>query len=395
MGLAEFSKMFARDVKSSIVNLGGHEKIDVIPTGSIVLDWLTGVGGIPRGRVTEIFGSEGNGKTTIAIHVAQQAQALGLDTMFLDFEHALDKTYAEKLGLRIDQDTCQWHQPESISQSAKFMHSLWGYLDSGKGNLGLIVVDSVAMMYPQEILDAVFDDQNKYIALQAIQLQRLISQWIRQACKRNIAVLLINQVREKPNALPWQKKTYSTGGRALKFFASVRIELASPTEKKMEVARTGEIDVEDEGKKNRKTVYTNVIANCVKCKVSEPFRKDALWIRMGEGIDNVRTYIEKGVEYGFIERAGAYYKMANEQFEGGIEGLRTMLKDPTHKATFDWLREKVRAIMWPPKPPASDAPPAPPTDPAGPEKPKTPPTPSAGNQEKPKEKPKAEKIRVK
>jgi len=383
--------MFARDVKNSIVNLSGHEKIDVIPTGSLVLDWITGVGGIPRGRVTEIFGSEGNGKTTIAIHVAQQAQAMGLDVMFLDFEHALDRIYAEKLGLRIDQNTCQWHQPESISQSAKFMQSLWGYLDSGKGNLGLIVVDSVAMMYPQEILDAVFDDQNKYIALQAIQLQRLISQWIRQACKRNIAVLLINQLREKPNAKPWEKKTYSTGGRALKFFASVRIELAQPSQKKMDVARTGEIDAEEESKKDRKTVYTYVDAHCIKCKVSEPFRRDSLWIRLGEGVDNVRTYIEKGIQYGLITRSGAYYTMANEQFEGGIEGLRTMLKDPTRKATFDWLREKVRALMWPPKPPAGEAPTAPPTDPAGPEKPKAPTAPAAGGSEKSK----ASKIKVK
>ena len=397
--------MYEKDLKGSLVNISNHEHVRVIPTGSFVLDWLTGVGGIPRGRTTEVYGPEHNGKTTIAIAACAQAQAMGLDSIFFDYEHALDMTYAEKLGLKIDQDTFTWHQPETISEMHKILQDLWKYLEQKKDHkLGLIVIDSVAAMESKAVLEAAFDDKDKYIARHAIEVGRLISGASKRVSKYDVALLAINQLREKPSSRggnPWEKKEYSHGGRALKFYSSVRFELSRASERKVEAAQSGEVDLDEETKAEKHTLYTQVYVNCVKCKVAIPFKKDSIWIRLGEGIDNVRSYAEKGKDRGFVEQSGRYFNFpGGVRVEGGIEGVRDFLKDPANKAVYETLREQVKGSMWAPKPAET---PAPPPAAAEAEKPKDAAKPAATPEAKPEtsapapaaSKPKGEKIKLK
>jgi recombination protein RecA len=303
--------------KGAIMSLGGEaEDIAVIPTGSVGLDLALGVGGLPRGRVVEIYGPESSGKTTLTLHAIAQAQKAGGVCAFIDAEHALDVTYARKLGVRIEDLLVS--QPDNGEQALEIADKL-----VGTGAIDLIVVDSVAALVPKAEIEGEMGDS--HMGLQA----RLMSQALRKltaaTCRNNTCVVFINQLRQKIGVVYGNPET-TTGGNALKFYASVRLDI-----RKTGVIKNGEQVV---GNKTRVKVVKN--------KVAPPFRECEFEITYGTGISAVGEIVDLASDAGLIEKSGAYYSLAGERIAQGRDKACQYLGE--HPALVDELREKLVAL---------------------------------------------------
>ena len=298
--LAQIDKQFG---KGSIMRLGSREKIDVpaIPTGSLSLDAALGVGGFPRGRVVEIFGPESSGKTTLALHVIAEAQKRGGMAAFVDAEHALDATYAGKLG--VDIDNLLVSQPDSGEQALEITEVL-----IRSGAVDVLVIDSVAALVPRSELEGEMGDAQ--MGLQA----RLMSQALRKltsvVAKSKTCLVFINQLREKIGVMFGNPET-TTGGRALKFYSSIRLDI-----RRIASLKEGEAVIGSRAK-----------VKVVKNKVAAPFREAEFDILYGEGISKEGDILDLGVDQKVIEKSGAWYAIDGERMGQGRENARQFLKD--------------------------------------------------------------------
>ncbi len=305
--------------KGSVMRLGEdtRQPIDVIPTGSVALDVALGIGGIPRGRIIEIYGPESSGKTTVALHAIANAQAAGGICAFIDAEHALDPDYAQKLGVNTDELLVS--QPDNGEQALEIADTL-----VRSGALALIVIDSVAALTPRAEIEGEMGDS--HVGLQA----RLMSQALRKmtgALKgANTTAIFINQLREKIGVMFGSPET-TTGGRALKFYSSVRLDV-----RRIETLKDGSEMV---GNRTRVKVVKN--------KVAPPFKQAEFDIIYGEGISREGSLIDMGVANGIIRKAGAWFTYESDQLGQGKENARNFLKkNPEIAAEID---RKIRAAL--------------------------------------------------
>ena len=305
--------------KGSIMKLGDRQIVDipVIPTTSLSVDYALGVGGIPRGRVTEIFGPESSGKTTFALHVIAEAQRLGGLAAFIDAEHALDPEYARKL--RCDVDNLMVSQPDSGEQALEIVEIL-----IRSGAVDIVVVDSVAALVPKAELDGEMGDS--HVGLQA----RLMSQALRKltgiVSKSKTSLLFINQIREKIGVMFGSPET-TTGGRALKFYASMRLD----------IRRIGAI------KEGEETTGNRTRLRVVKNKVAPPFRSAEFDILYGEGISKEGDLIDLGIAQKIVDKAGSWFSYGEIRLGQGRENARVFLKDnPDLAGEID---RKIRAAL--------------------------------------------------
>jgi recombination protein RecA len=298
--LAQIDKQFG---KGSIMRLGSRDKIDVpaIPTGSLSLDAALGVGGVPRGRVIEIFGPESSGKTTLSLHIIAEAQRRGGMAAFVDAEHALDATYAAKLG--VDTDNLLVSQPDSGEQALEITEVL-----IRSGAVDVLVIDSVAALVPRSEIEGEMGDAQ--MGMQA----RLMSQALRKltsvVAKSKTCLIFINQLREKIGVMFGNPET-TTGGRALKFYASQRLDIRR-------IASLKEGDV---------VIGSRAKVKVVKNKVAAPFREAEFDILYGEGISKEGDLLDLGVDQKVIEKSGAWYAIDGERMGQGRENARQFLKD--------------------------------------------------------------------
>ena len=305
--------------KGSIMKLGDRGKVDVaiIPTSSRSVDYALGVGGIPRGRVVEIFGPESSGKTTLALHVVAQAQRTGGIGAFIDAEHALDPEYARKLG--VDVDNLMVSQPDSGEQALEIAEIL-----IRSGALDVVVIDSVAALVPKAELDGEMGDS--HVGLQA----RLMSQALRKltaiVANSRTALIFINQIREKIGVMFGNPET-TTGGRALKFYASMRLD----------IRRVGSIKEGEEAIGNRTKLKV------VKNKVAPPFRTAEFDILFGEGISREGDLLDLGTVHKVVDKSGSWYSYGELRLGQGRENARLFLKDNTDLTSE--IDRKVRVAL--------------------------------------------------
>jgi len=302
--------------KGAVMRLGDDTRppIDVIPTGSIALDVALGIGGLPRGRVVEIYGPESSGKTTVALHAVANAQKAGGIAAFIDAEHALDPSYAAKLG--VDTDALLVSQPDTGEQALEIADML-----IRSGAIDIIVVDSVAALVPRAEIEGEMGDS--HVGLQA----RLMSQALRKLTgtisSTGTTAIFINQLREKIGVMFGSPET-TTGGKALKFYASVRLDV-----RRIETLKDGTDAV---GNRTRVKVVKN--------KVSPPFKQAEFDIIYGQGISREGGLIDMGVEHGFVRKAGAWYTYDGDQLGQGKENARSFLRDNPDLA--DELEKKIK-----------------------------------------------------
>ncbi|MCW2669547.1 MAG: recombination protein RecA [Frankiales bacterium] len=300
MALAQIDKNFG---KGSVMRLGDENRpaIAVIPTGSIALDVALGVGGLPRGRVVEIYGPESSGKTTVALHAVANAQRAGGIAAFIDAEHALDPDYAKKLG--VDTDQLLVSQPDTGEQALEIADML-----IRSGAIDILVIDSVAALVPRAEIEGEMGDS--HVGLQA----RLMSQALRKMTgaisNTGTTAIFINQLREKIGVMFGSPET-TTGGKALKFYASVRIDV-----RRIETLKDGTDAV---GNRTR--------AKIVKNKCAPPFKQAEFDIIYGHGISREGSLVDMGVEHGFIRKSGAWYTYEGDQLGQGKENARAFLRD--------------------------------------------------------------------
>jgi recombination protein RecA len=298
--LAQIDRQFG---KGSVMRLGDDVRppIEVIPTGSIALDIALGIGGLPRGRVVEIYGPESSGKTTVALHAVANAQRGGGIAAFIDAEHALDPEYAKKLG--VDTDSLLVSQPDTGEQALEIADML-----IRSGALDVIVIDSVAALVPRAEIEGEMGDS--HVGLQA----RLMSQALRKITgalsNSGTTAIFINQLREKIGVMFGSPET-TTGGRALKFYASVRLDV-----RRIETLKDGSEPV---GSRTRVKVVKN--------KVSPPFKQAEFDILYGIGISREGGLIDMGVEHGIVRKSGAWYTYEGDQLGQGKENARSFMRD--------------------------------------------------------------------
>jgi recombination protein RecA len=299
----------------------GPIAVDTVSTGSLGLDLALGVGGLPKGRVIEIYGPESSGKTTLTLHAVAEIQKQGGTAAFVDAEHALDPIYAEKLGVNISELLVS--QPDTGEQALEITDML-----VRSGAVDMVVVDSVAALTPKAEIEGEMGDS--HVGLQA----RLMSQALRKLTgnikRSNTIVIFINQIRMKIGVMFGSPET-TTGGNALKFYASVRLD----------IRRTGAI------KKGDEVIGNETKVKVVKNKVAPPFKQAEFEIMYGEGISKEGEIIDLGVTHKIIDKAGAWYSYMGEKIGQGKENVRQYLKDNPGKATE--IEGKLRALLTPDK----------------------------------------------
>ena len=305
--------------KGSIMKLGDRatEKVDVIPTGSINLDVALGVGGFPKGRIIEIYGPESSGKTTLAIHAIAECQKQGGMAAFIDAEHAFDSFYAKKLG--VDIDNLLVSQPDNGEQALEIADNL-----IRSGAIDILVVDSVAALTPKAEIDGEMGDSK--VGLQA----RLMSQAMRKLTstisKTNCCCIFINQLREKIGVMFGNPET-TTGGNALKFYSSVRVDI-----RRIQAIKDGD-----------QNIGNRVKGKIVKNKVAPPFRTCEFDLMFGEGISKIGEIIDLGVDNNIIKKSGSWFSYGETKLAQGREALKQLLHD--NPELCDELEAKVRAAL--------------------------------------------------
>jgi len=313
VAMSQIEKQFG---KGSVMKLGEFKamEIEAIPTGALSLDIALGIGGVPRGRIIEVFGPESSGKTTLALHIVAEAQKMGGEAAFIDAEHALDPVYAKKLG--VDIDNLIVSQPDTGEQALEITESL-----VRSGALDVIVVDSVAALVPKAEIDG--DMGDSHMGLQA----RLMSQALRKLAgainKSKTVLIFINQLREKIGIMFGNPET-TTGGRALKFYASVR----------MDIRKIENIKQDGEVKGNR--VRVKVIKN----KVAPPFREAEFDIVYGQGISKEGNILDMAVNLDIVEKAGSWFSYNGERIGQGRENVKRYLHE--NPEMLEDIEEKVR-----------------------------------------------------
>ena len=315
--LGQIEKQFGKGAVMRMGDVGAIRDIEAISTGSLGLDIALGIGGLPRGRVVEIYGPESSGKTTLTLQVIAEAQKLGGTAAFVDAEHALDPAYAEKLG--VDVDELLVSQPDTGEQALEITDML-----VRSGSIDIVVVDSVAALTPKAEIEG--DMGDSHMGLQA----RLMSQALRKLTanikRSNTMVIFINQIRMKIGVMFGSPET-TTGGNALKFYASVRLD----------IRRIGAI------KKGEEIVGNETRVKVVKNKVSPPFKKAEFQILYGEGISREAELIDLGVQHGFVEKSGAWYSYGEDRIGQGKEKVREFLKE--NPAMAKEIEAKLRAKL--------------------------------------------------
>ena len=311
--LSQIEKQFG---KGSVMKLGEYQAMNVeaIPTGALSLDIALGIGGIPRGRIIEIFGPESSGKTTLALHAIAEAQKLGGEAAFIDAEHALDPVYAKHLG--VDIDNLIVSQPDTGEQALEIAESL-----TRSGAIDIIVVDSVAALVPKAEIDG--DMGDPHVGLQA----RLMSQALRKLAgvinKSKTVIIFINQLREKVGIMFGNPET-TPGGRALKFYASVRLDIRK--------AENIKVDGEVTGARARVKVIKN--------KVAPPFREAEFDIVYGKGISKEGNILDLAVNLNLVEKSGAWFSYKGEKIGQGRENAKQYIKE--HAEVAKELETKIR-----------------------------------------------------
>ncbi|MSO99707.1 MAG: recombinase RecA [Acetobacteraceae bacterium] len=303
--------------KGSIMRMGARpdgQNVDVVPTGSLGLDLALGIGGLPRGRIIEIYGPESSGKTTLALHVIAEAQKRGGVCAFIDAEHAMDPTYARKLG--VDLDNLLISQPDAGEQALEIADTL-----VRSGAIDVLVVDSVAALVPRAELEGEMGDS--HMGLHA----RLMSQALRKitgsVSKSKCILVFLNQIRMKIGVMFGNPET-TTGGNALKFYASIRLE----------IRRTGQIKERDEVVGNQTRVKV------VKNKMAPPFRQVEFDIMYGEGISRTGELLDLGIKAGVVEKSGSWFSYSSQRVGQGRENAKQFLRD--HPDMADAIEAKVR-----------------------------------------------------
>ncbi|MBR3904215.1 MAG: recombinase RecA [Clostridia bacterium] len=326
MTLSSIEKEFG---KGTVMKLGEKTamQVDTVPTGCLDLDMALGVGGIPRGRIIEVFGPESSGKTTVALHVVASVQKMGGAAAFIDAEHALDPAYAKNLGVNIDE--LYVSQPNCGEDALEIAEAL---LRSGA--IDIVVIDSVAALVPRAEIDGEMGDS--FVGVQA----RLMSQAMRKltgvVAKTNAIALFINQIREKVGVMYGNPET-TPGGRALKFYASVRLDV-----------RRGE-----QLKNGSEVVGNRTKVKVVKNKVAPPFRSCEFDLIFGQGISREGSLLDMAVEKDIVQKSGAWFSYNDQRIGQGRDNTRQFLKD--HPEIADEIEAALRAVMNPTSVPAVDA----------------------------------------
>jgi recombination protein RecA len=319
--LSQIEKQFGKGSVMRMGDLSAVRNVDVVSTGSLGLDIALGVGGLPRGRVIEIYGPESSGKTTLTLHVVAEAQKLGGTAAFVDAEHALDPMYAEKLGVNMDELLVS--QPDTGEQALEITDML-----VRSGAVDVVVVDSVAALTPRAEIEGEMGDS--HVGLQA----RLMSQALRKLTgnikRSNCLVIFINQIRMKIGVMFGSPET-TTGGNALKFYCSVRLD----------IRRIGAI------KKGDEVVGNETRVKVVKNKVAPPFKQAEFEILYGEGISREGEIIDLGVKCGIVDKSGAWYSYNGDRIGQGKENVRGFLKENPKIARE--IEEKIRVAVLPQK----------------------------------------------
>ena len=313
--LLQIEKQFG---KGAIMKLGNqaYQKVEVIPTGCLTLDIALGIGGVPRGRIVEIYGPESSGKTTVSLHIVAEAQKMGGTCAFIDAEHALDPVYAEKLGVNTSE--LYVSQPDNGEQALNICDTL-----VRSGAFAIIVVDSVAALTPKAEIDGEMGDN--HVGLQARMMSQALRKLTSITSKSNTTVIFINQLREKVGVLFGSPET-TTGGKALKFYASIRLDV-----RKVDVIKDG----------------TNIIGNktrvkVVKNKLAPPFKTAEFDIMYGKGISKSGCIVDMALMLNIIKKSGAWFSYNDEKIGQGKENTKTTLeKDP---ALMNEIEEKIKEL---------------------------------------------------
>ena len=305
--------------KGAIMRLGSDERenIPVIPTGILSIDLALGVGGLPRGRVTEIYGPESSGKTTLALHVIAEAQRRGGNAAFIDAEHALDTGYAERLG--VDVDNLLISQPDFGEQALEIAEILMR-----SGGVDVIVIDSVAALVPRAEIDGNVGDQ--HVGLQARLMSHAMRKFTGVINCTNTVLIFINQIRMKIGVMFGNPET-TTGGNALKFYSSIRIDIRKTTQIK----------------EGQDVIGTQTKVKVVKNKVAPPFKQAEFDIVYGEGISRTGDLLDLGVAHGLVDKSGAWYAYNDERIGQGRENAKKYLKE--HPALLEELDRNLRLAL--------------------------------------------------
>ena len=313
VAMSQIEKQFG---KGSVMKLGEYKAMEVeaIPTGALSIDIALGIGGVPRGRIIEVFGPESSGKTTLALHIIAEAQKMGGEAAFIDAEHALDPVYARKLG--VDIDNLIVSQPDTGEQALEITEAL-----VRSGALDVVVVDSVAALVPKAEIDGEMGDS--HMGLQA----RLMSQALRKLAgainKSKTVLIFINQLREKIGVMFGNPET-TTGGRALKFYASVRMDI-----RKTEMM-----------KQDGQVIGNRVRVKVIKNKVAPPFREAEFDVLYGKGISKVGNILDMAVNLDIVEKSGAWFSYNGQRISQGRENAKRYLEE--HPDIMDEIEKKVR-----------------------------------------------------